>query len=299
MSSWEGKTRGGTTGYRIFLFLLNTFGIKAAYGLLYMVASYYVLFAVKARRPMYYYFNNVLGFDKFKSFRYLFKNNISFGQTLIDKVALLSNVKNKFTFEFEGEEYLHDMANNEGGLIISAHIGNWEIAGNLLERINTKVHVVMLDAEHRKIKALMDNAMTKKSMNIIPIKDDMSHLFSIREALMANEIVAIHGDRFLPGSKTMELDFLGKPAKFPTGPFYIAMKYKKPVVFVTAVKETNTHYHFKSTNPELYIDSRNIEKRNSELKKMIGDYIGTMEKVINAHPEQWYNYYYFWNTQNN
>ena len=299
MSSWEGKTRGGTAGYRIFLFLLNTFGIKAAYGLLYFVASYYVLFAVKARKPMYYYFNKVLGFSKLKSFRYLFKNNISFGQTLIDKVALLSDVKNNFTFDFVGENYLHEMANNEGGLIISAHIGNWEIAGNLLERINTKVHIVMLDAEHRKIKALMDNAMTRRSMNIIPIKEDMSHLFSIREALLANEIVAIHGDRFLPGSKTMELDFLGKPADFPTGPFYIAMKYKKPVVYVSAVKETVNHYLFNSTAPEYYQDSRNLNNRNKVLRKMIGNYIKTMEKAIRKHPEQWYNYYYFWNTQNN
>ncbi len=295
MSSWEGKTRGGLTGYRIFLFLLNTLGIRAAYSLLYFVASYYVLFVPKARKPMYYYFNSVLGFGRVKSFMYLFKNNISFGKSLIDKVAILSDVKNKFTFNFEGEEHLHDMAANEGGLIISAHIGNWEIAGNLLERIDTKVHIVMLDAEHQKIKEMLDNAMSKKTMNIIPIMDDMSHLFKIREALLSNEIVAIHGDRFLPGSKTMTVDFFNKPANLPTGPFYIAMKYKKPVVFVSALKETNSHYHFKSTKPKLYLDSRNMEKREESLRKMISDYVVSMESAILKHPEQWYNYYYFWN----
>ena len=74
------------------------------------------------------------------------------------------------------------------------------------------------------------------------------------------------------------------------------MKYKKPVVFVSAIKETNTHYHFKSTSPVLYKDSRNIEQRDNNLREMIGDYIKTMEKAITKHPEQWYNYYYFWNT---
>jgi predicted LPLAT superfamily acyltransferase len=296
MSSWEGKTRGGTTGYRIFLFLLNTFGIKAAYSLLYFVASYYVVFVPKATKPMRYYFSKVLGFGKLKTTFFLFRNNISFGKALIDKVALLSGVNNNFTFNFEGEKYLHDMAANEGGLIISAHIGNWEIAGNLLERINTKVHIVMLDAEHKKIKALLEGAMTKKTMQVIPILDDMSHLFKIREALKKNEIVAIHGDRFLPGSKTITMNFLGKPAQLPTGPFYIAMKYKKPVVFVSAVKESNDHYHFKSTKPVLYPNSRNVEQKEIYLRKMIGDYIETMEATIRKHPEQWYNYYYFWNT---
>ena len=295
MSSWEGKTRGGTTGYRIFLFLLNSFGIKSAYFLLYFVATYFVLFTRKATKPMYFYFNNVLGFGIFKSIRYLFINNITFGKVIIDKVVLMAGIKYKFTFDFEGEEHLNFLADNEGGLIISAHIGNWEIAGHLLNRINTKVHIVMLEAEHKRIKAMLDSAMKHKKLNIIPIRDDMSHLFSIKDALAAKEIVAIHGDRFLEGSKFITSNFLGKPANFPTGPFYLALKYNKPVVFVTAMKESNTHYHFSSTSPKLYVNSRNLEKRESMLKKIITDYTSIMEKALIRHPEQWFNYYYFWN----
>lgn len=295
MSSWKGKTRGGITGYRIFLFLLKTFSIQAAYLLLYFVASYYVIFARKARKPMYYYFNTILGYSFFKSYYYLYLNNVTFGKVIIDKVAMMAGIPNKFTFDFEGEKHLHSMADQQGGLIISAHIGNWEIAGHLLERIKTPVHIVMLDAEHEKIKALLDNAMTKKKMNIIAIKEDMSHLHKIKQALMQNEIVAIHGDRFLPGSKTMTCKFLGHEAEFPTGPFYIAMKYGKPVTFVSALKESNTHYHFRATKPSLYQNSRTLEKREEQLKWMIEDYIREMESAVHKSPEQWFNYYYFWN----
>jgi len=294
MSSWKGKTRGGLTGYKIFLFLLENFGIKAAYSLLYFVASYFVLFVGKARNPMYYYFNTILGFNFLKSTKYLFKNNIVFGKVIIDKVVMMANLPNNFTFDFEGEEYLHQMANNKGGLIIGAHVGNWEIAGHLLERINTKVYIVMLEAEHQKIKTMLDNVMTKKSMNIITIKDDMSHLFQIKDALLNNQIVAIHGDRFLPESKTITCNFLGKDAKFPTGPFYIAMKYKKPVTFVSSVKETNTHYHFTATKPTIYANSNKIIEREKILKQLVSDYIIELQNTIKKFPEQWFNYYYFW-----
>lgn len=294
MSSWKGKTRGGLTGYRIFLFLLKNFNLKAAYLLLYFVALYFMLFAAKAREPMYYYFNTILGFGVFKTTWYLYLNNLTFGKVLIDKVALMAGLSNKFTFSFKGEDHLHNMADNEGGLIISAHVGNWEIAGHLLDRIKKPVHIVILDAEHRKIKALLDNVMTEKSMSFITIKDDMSHLFKIKDALLKNEIVAIHGDRFLPGSKTMTCNFLGKNAEFPTGPFYIAMKYHKPVTFVSAVKETNKHYHFTATKPKLYKNSNNIIKREEMLKHMLLDYIEQLEETLYKHPEQWFNYYYFW-----
>jgi len=299
MSSWKGKTRGGLTGYRIFLFLLKKFSIRAAYLLLYFVAFYYVIFARKARKPMYYYFHSILGYGILKSYYYLYINNITFGKVIIDKVAMMAGLPNKFTFDFEGEEHLHTMAAEGGGLIISAHIGNWEIAGHLLDRINKPVHIVMLDAEHEKIKSLLENVMTERKLNIIAIKDDMSHLFKIKEALKNNEIVAIHGDRFLPDSKTMTCDFLGHKAEFPTGPFYIAMKYNKPVTYVSALKETNYHYHFKATPPYLYSNSRNLEERDNQLRNMIEDYIKQMEIAVLKHPEQWFNYYYFWNTRDN
>ncbi len=294
MTSWKGKTRGSLLGYNIFIFLLNNFGITAAYFLLYFVAPYFVLFSPKARKPMYYYFNTILGFNRLLTIRYLLRNNITFGKVIIDKVALMADVPVKFTFDFEGEEYLHEMAKNNGGLIIGAHVGNWEIAGQLLDRIKTPVHIVMLDAEHQRIKALLDNVMTKKSMSIIPIKDDLSHLFKIKDALLNNEIVAIHGDRFLTGSKTISCNFLGKDADFPTGPFYIAMKYKKPVTFVSSVKETNTHYHFKATKPVIYPNSRKVAERDIMLKKMIQDYVAQLQITLKKYPEQWFNYYYFW-----
>lgn len=295
MSPWKGKTRGGLAGYRIFIFILKYINLQAAYFLLYFVAFYFFLFARKARQPMYYYFSTIMGYRFFKTLYFLYLNNLTFGKVLIDKVVLMAGLPNKFTFKFDGEENLHYMANNEGGLIISAHIGNWEIAGHLLVRIKTPVHVVMLDAEHRKIKALLDNFMTDRRLNIITIKDDMSHLFKIKEVLQNNELVAIHGDRFLHGSKTLSCNFLGQEAEFPTGPFYIAMKYKKPVTFVSAIKETNTHYIFKATKPVIYENSKSIAEREKILRNMLNDYITMLQSTLYSYPEQWFNYYYFWN----
>ena len=37
MSQWEGKSKGTPTGYRIFVFLIKMFGLRAAYFVLYFV----------------------------------------------------------------------------------------------------------------------------------------------------------------------------------------------------------------------------------------------------------------------
>lgn len=298
MSSWKGKTRGGLSGYRFFILLLKYPGLKFSYFFLRFVVMYFVLFVPKARKPIFDYFRNILGFSYWKSVRYVFKNFYKLGQVLLDKVALLAGFSNKFTFDFEGEEYLHEMAAGNGGFLIGAHIGNWEIAGQLLERIDTRVHIVMVEAEHQRIKALLDDVMTKKSMHIISIKDDYSHLFEIKDALDKNELVAIHGDRFVEGSKTVRGELLGKEALFPYGPFFIPMKYNKPVTVVSAIKETDTHYHFYATKPKVYKASRDKETNDKELRKMLSDYTIEIERILKMAPEQWFNYYYFWDTHN-
>lgn len=297
MASWKGKTRGGVAGYRFFIFLLKYTGLRFSYFFLRFVVLYFVLFVPKARKPIYYYFRHILHFSRLKSVKYIFKNFYLLGQTLLDKVAMMAGFSSKFTIDHIGEENLHKMAAGEGGMIIGAHVGNWEIAGQLLDRLNTSVYIVMLEAEHEKIKAMLDEVMTKKSMNIIPIKDDMSHIIAIKTALDNKAIVALHGDRFIEGSKTITGKLLNQDAEFPYGLFYLATKFNTQVSFVGAVKETDTHYRFHSTKPKTYSYTGRKKEMNAAIKNMLDDYINDVEQELLKHPEQWFNYYYFWSPQ--
>ncbi len=295
MASWQGKTRGGVAGYLTFIVILKYLGLNFAYFILRFVVLYFVLFAPAARKSLWFYFRIIHGWGFWKSIAALFRNFYIFGQTLLDKVALLSGVKTKFTFDFDGEAYLREMVlNKKGGLLIGAHLGNWEIAGQLLDRLETKVNIVMLDAEHQAIKKLLDSVIQKHRVDIIPVKpDSFEHLFLIKEALFNNELVVIHGDRYIPGNKTVVRNFMGREAAFPTGPFQLATKYNKPVTFVTAVKETKWHYHFMATKPNLYSNTIG-EKRKQQLKRVMDDYLQWLEEKVGSYPLQWFNYYYFW-----
>jgi predicted LPLAT superfamily acyltransferase len=86
--------------------------------------------------------------------------------------------------------------------------------------------------------------------------------------------------------------FLGRQAKFPEGPFYLSAKYKKPVIFVSAVKETNSHYHFFATKP--YYDKNEGLTKEERISNLLDLYINALEKTLKHYPEQWFNYYYFW-----
>jgi predicted LPLAT superfamily acyltransferase len=294
VTSWKGKTRGGLTGYKIFVGILKYSGLPAAYILLRFVSLYYFLFYPKSFAAIFQFYRKRLDFGFFRSVIFIYRNYYSFGQSILDKIVIMAGFNAKFSFTFEGEEYLMKMAEEKtGGLLISAHIGNFEMAGHMLERIKTRVNVIMYDAEHEKIKGYLSSIMNR-NFNIIVIKEDNSHIYDINNALRNGEIVCIHGDRFVKGSKTISSDFLGGKARFPSGPFYMAMKFNVPVSFVFAMKGKKNSYHFSASPPEYYLQQGIQLKRDQVILTIINEYIRQLEKTIRNYPTQWFNYYNFW-----
>lgn len=292
MSSWKGQTRGGVLGYKIFVWTLKFIGISFAYFLLYFVVTYFIFTSGKAFGSLYRYFHKIQKYSRFRSLISIYRNYYIFGQVLLDKLAMLAGFQSKFTFDFEGEEYLRQM--DKGGLLISAHVGNWEIAGQLLNRLEKKINILLLDAEHQQIKMYLSDVLTNRNVNFIVIREDYSHLPEIKKAFEQREIIAIAGDRFIEGNKIMVFDFLGKPAPFPVGPVNIAARFGVPVSYVFAIKESKKHYHFYATPLRLVPFSLNLKKRDEFLREALGAFVGTFEKIVRKYPLHWFNYYDFW-----
>ena len=289
MSSWQGKSQASVTGYQIFGFFIKRLGVRAAYFILLFVALYYFLFSPKSSAPIIYFYRQRLKFPALKAFRLLYVNYFRFGQTLIDKFAILAGQQASFTFDLDGEEHLAAMvAGGQGGILLSGHAGNWEAAAQLLDRLNVRVNLVMYDGEDANIKQYLQGAAQKK-FEVIFIKNDLSHVFKINAALADNELVCLHADRFLPGSPTLTANFLGAPARFPEGPFLLALKFRAPVTFVYAFKETATHYQLSAT------PSRRFNSRQGDSVQTIADgFIDSLENKVRRYPTQWFNYYNFW-----
>ena len=84
--------------------------------------------------------------------------------------------------------------------------------------------------------------------------------------------------------------FCGSKARFPMGPFLLAAKFKVPVSFVFALKESNLHYHFFAGSNKSY---DHLEK-GLVMQAMLDDFAREMEIKVKRYPEQWFNYYNFW-----
>ena len=295
-SKWEGKTKGSLRGHKLFVFLLNTFGLNVCYFFLRFVALYYFIFS-DTRKTNFQYFREIHGYKGLKVYTASYNCYFLFGQIILDKVAMLSGVKTNFTIEHEGHnENLKNLkTQGKGAILLSAHIGNWEIAGQMLDSLDTKFNIVMYDNEVAQMKAYMDSIMAKKSFHIIPIRDgEMGHLVELHKAFSNNELVVMHGDRFLPGAATIEKEFMGKKALFPAGPFIMAAKFGVPVILVFAVKESKSHYHFFARTPIDIKRARSQAETEKAVEEISEKYVREVEWMLKRYPQQWFNFYDFW-----
>jgi predicted LPLAT superfamily acyltransferase len=295
MTQWKGKTRGGVLGYAIFIFIIKHLGLKPAYFVLRFVAFYFLFTSKSAVKSSFCLYKKHLGNSSLRSIYLIYKNFYSLGEQLIDKIALLSGAYSGFRYIWENELYLRKMVEaNCGGILISAHLGNWEFASQILGSINAKFKIVMADTEHENIKEQLNRTLKNKHFSVIYMREDMSHIYKINEAINNKEFICIHGDRYTSKRQTFGLNFFGEEAYFPSGVFSLPLIYNVPVSFVYAVKEITSEYHFYASPPKYYYKENSAHSREGLAKEIAVEYVAHLEQMVNKYPTQWFNYFPFW-----
>ena len=294
---WDGKTRTGI-GILIFYWTFKLLGPRFAYALLYPVCFYYVLVNWKnGRASRDYLRRRYPGLSGLRLWWKNYRHFLSFGRVLVDRGYAFLGMLGKVKFERDGAEVLRKAINDGKGLIlISAHLGNWELAGyGLGEFGDVKVNAVMFKGESEKVEKQLRKASGEPPFRIIASNDSLQASIECKDALQRGEIVAIHGDRLM-GSGGVKVPFLGAEAKFPIGPYVLAASTGAPVVFTFANRLGTRHYALRARGP-YYFAFKDRKQRDADLKSWVKMYAAELEELLEKYPLQWHNFYPFWDTE--
>ena len=286
---WTGRSKGTPLGYRIFILVMRLMGVRAAYALLYFVAPWYVLTSRSSNRALRAYFARVRSVNHEVRGLGLLASYLSFGRSIIDKIALQAGLSQGFTWTKQGREHIAAlMAGGTGGILLSAHLGNWELASHVLKAMPGRMSVVLRDGEHTAIRQVLERAKTS-SFNAIPLSNDLSHIIRMDQALREGQVLCMHADRRMPGARVRRASFLGAEADFPAGPFALAAARQVPVCIAFVVRTGPQHYHFTCTAPIPAGTTADV---------IFTHYLTELEGAVLAHPVQWFNYHDFWDRAN-
>jgi len=305
---WSGKTQGWGAGIKIFFALIKIFGYFPAYFLLVFVCAVYTITNKKARIAVKD-FRSRLGLKT--HFGNYYAHFFSFSISLIHRMGILVR-KNSNTalcgelkYSTTNENYIEEETQNgKGVILLSSHIGNWEIAGEILSnRLKTQVNVLMVERDGEQMKKIYESVNKNRAVNIIPIGENpFETMLKVKNALENGEIVAALGDRHID-ENVAEVDFLGAKAKFPRGIFEIACITNTKIIPVFMVREKLHFYKFRAgekieisrfdklSDP---IIRHCRKKRKENIDNAVQNFANQIAEQAKNTPLQWYNFYKFW-----
>jgi predicted LPLAT superfamily acyltransferase len=257
------------------------------------VVPFYMLFARKGYLAIYHYFREQFGLSKWRSFCKTYRNHFLFGQVILDRFAVFAGRKNDFEIEIDGNDYYEQLAGGEKGfVVVSSHIGNFEIAGYLLNAKKKRINAIVFGGETATMQQNRSMILNNNNINLVPVSPDMSHLFAANAALQNGEIVSMPADRVFGSSKSVECAFLRGKADFPVGAFALAASAEVEVVAVFCVKVSTKKYRI-FVRPCSGVAGDALTKRG-QIAGQTKHYVAELENIVKQYPEQWFNYYEFW-----
>jgi KDO2-lipid IV(A) lauroyltransferase len=185
------------------------------------------------------------------------------------------------------------LARGNGAILISPHLGNWELGGLGLADQGYKVNVLTFREPDEKVNELRERVRSERGIRFIYVdRFDTSPLAIIEavNALRRNEILAMLGDRD-GSSHTAALEFFGRMAEIPLGAAYLAVASGAPVLPVFVPIEGSRYATIMEA--PIYITGGHGTNK-SAVREGTQKILKVFEKYIATHPDQWYNFFDYW-----
>ncbi len=277
------KQYGNALGHKIILAIYKVLGYRFVSFILNFVALYYVVFTPFVKRSLESYYEH-LGL-KLNYVAY-FKHIKLFSLSIFDR--FISRIKpDELSFERENREAF--MSLQDGGIVLLSHIGGWATAGHSMRANIPPMNIVMYEATKDEISELEKSKQRQNETNVKIIdlnKGAIAANIQIANALMNKEVVAMMADRVTDPRKVISVEFLGSQVQINKNPFDIAYRFKKPLVATFVVLTREKHYK---------LIFENIVIGEKSLEEIAQEYVNILTKIIKIYPNQWYNFYDFFN----
>ena len=181
----------------------------------------------------------------------------------------------------EGIEHLHEARRHRRGIImLTAHLGNWEVGATLLQRMGWPVAAVVLPHEEADTNALFNAQRRRCGIEVIPLARGVTQQCLRR--LRRGEALGLFGDLDFTGGG-IEVPFCGRQVRLPRGPALLSVRSQAPVVPIFCIREGNWSFRLCLEPPIL--PPRHPDRES--VTRLTAAYATVLERYLTRTPEQW------------
>jgi predicted LPLAT superfamily acyltransferase len=299
-TNWSSRSIGSDWQHRVFYLAIKLGGRSAAYFLLYFVVAYYVLFSALARQRASYYLNRRFPKDSgLKRLWHAYWMILEFGKVLVDRAVVGILGPDSFATTLDGRDELLKLRDeNRGMILMTAHVGCWQVAMSALEFLQRPVNMLMRREDGDIDRHYYEHAGIPCPYQVIDPTGYLGGTLEMMGALKQGQIVSVMGDRLFGSDKSsVRTNFLGADVTIPFSAYKLASATGAPVVVFFTRKDGPRSYQVQLAK---VIRVPQLKGRKAEtFKSFAKEFVDVLEEFTTRHPYQFFNFYNMWSAQKN
>jgi KDO2-lipid IV(A) lauroyltransferase len=186
-----------------------------------------------------------------------------------------------------GEERLVKALACGGVVLVTGHIGPWDLTAQLLGRtLSADVIVVMQRELNVEAGALQDRYRSQRGLRILHVGQHATDALPLIAHLKKGGVAALQLDRVPPSGRVLQVSLFGEPFAAPEGPFRLASLSGAQVVPVFARRVGFFDYELEVSEPISF----GRRSATTELQAGAQQAILAMQAFIAQSPTQWFHF---------
>lgn len=210
----------------------------------------------------------------------------NYAWTISDNVRL-KELRVTPDWEFEGWDHFQAMQAASGAILLTAHMGSYDLGAQLFSEVSEREIVTVRapeeDPETRAFEQKHETAGVRVEYNT---QADALAL-ELLETVRSGGIIAIQGDRVTPGIATLSGRLFEKTTAIPAGPFALAMSARVPIYPIFVVRAGRRRYRLITRPP---IEVTRTRNRDEDFARAVATWTLELERVIRQNWFQWFQF---------
>jgi len=195
-------------------------------------------------------------------------------------------------WEFVGLEHFEELHAHRGGaIILTAHMGNYDLGAQLFAE-TTDRRIVMIrapevDTETREFEESLTARTAAEGLKIDFSTRSSELALDLLHALQRGEIIAIQGDRVTPGIAALPATLFGKRTQVPAGPFALSMAARVPIYPLFIMRLGRRRYRLTTSKP---FEVTRTRDRAEAFERAIAQWTHELEGVVRGAWFEWFTF---------
>jgi predicted LPLAT superfamily acyltransferase len=290
------QSLGSHLQYQIFHWIVRCRALPLARALLAIVVLYYTLLPHVRRRCSSYLQRRFGKAEGWTGFVHAYRLYLHFGQVLLDRMiaGTTGYFPRRSPTPVLYEEILEAARNPKGCILLTAHVGAWQIGLVGLEQLDRPVHIAQIHNPDNPEKHYFERGKGR-ALYIINTLDPIGAFIEMAAALRRGELVCLMGDR-LPNNQNTKhyvtVPFLGGRIALPVSAYALASMTGAELVILFTVREKGITRILRAER--LKVPS-GLPRHDPEVFVPFATrFARAMEEYVQSYPYQFFNFYNMW-----